>query len=55
VGLTYVAVASDGHSASSEFHFHGDRAANRRQATDEALRMLIAEARGMAQAAIKSA
>jgi CDP-diacylglycerol--glycerol-3-phosphate 3-phosphatidyltransferase len=54
VGLTYVAVASEGHTASTEFHFEGDREANRRQATAEALRMLVAEARN-APLAIKSA
>jgi CDP-diacylglycerol--glycerol-3-phosphate 3-phosphatidyltransferase len=45
VGLTYVAVASEGRTSSREFRFNGDRLSNRRQATTEALRMLIAEAR----------
>lgn len=47
VGLTYVAVASDGHVASREFIFAGDRASIRRQAATEALRMLVAEARSV--------
>ena len=45
VGLTYIAVASDGHVAAREFKFDGDRASIRRQAAAEALRMLIAEVR----------
>ena len=45
VGLTYIAVAADGHVASREFRFEGDRASIRRQAAAEALRMLIAEIR----------
>jgi nicotinamide-nucleotide amidase len=45
VGLTYIAVASDGHMASREFTFAGDRASIRRQAATEALRMLVAEVR----------
>jgi nicotinamide-nucleotide amidase len=55
VGLTYIAVASEGHIASSQFRFNGDRGSNRRQATDEALRMLIAEARGLGRTQVKSA
>jgi nicotinamide-nucleotide amidase len=51
VGLTYVAIASDAHVASREFVFEGDRAAIRRQAATEALRMLVAEARSVAKAA----
>ena len=47
VGLTYIAVASDGHVASREFKFEGDRASIRRQAAAEALRMLIAEVRSL--------
>jgi PncC family amidohydrolase len=47
IGLTYVAVASDGHVASREFIFAGDRASIRRQAATEALRMLVAEARSV--------
>jgi nicotinamide-nucleotide amidase len=47
VGLTYIAVASDGHVASREFKFDGDRASIRRQAAAEALRMLIGEVRGL--------
>jgi CDP-diacylglycerol---glycerol-3-phosphate 3-phosphatidyltransferase len=47
VGLTYIAVASDGHVASRGFTFTGDRASIRRQAATEALRMLVAEARSV--------
>jgi CDP-diacylglycerol--glycerol-3-phosphate 3-phosphatidyltransferase len=47
VGLTYIAVASDGHVGSREFTFTGDRASIRRQAATEALRMLVAEARSV--------
>lgn len=47
VGLTYIAVASDGHVSSRKFTFSGDRGSIRRQATTEALRMLIAEARSV--------
>jgi len=55
VGLTYVAVASAERTSSSEFNFHGDRESNRRQATAEALRMLLTEARSIKGAQIKSA
>jgi PncC family amidohydrolase len=55
VGLTYVAVASADRTSSSEFHFTGDRESNRRQATTEALRMLLAEARNVEGARVKSA
>ena len=56
VGLTYVAVASEGHVASREFTFSGDRASIRRQAATEALRMLVAEVRRIRQAgAVKPA
>src|SRR5207237_8242495 len=51
VGLTYIAVAVETRTSSREFKFTGDRASNRRQAADEALRMLIAEVRGMGRAA----
>src|SRR5438034_744932 len=51
VGLTYIAVAGETRTSSREFKFTGDRASNRRQAADEALRMLIAEARSIRQAA----
>ena len=54
VGLTYIAVASDGHVASSEFTFTGDRGSIRRQAATEALRMLIAAARSLAARAGRS-
>jgi CDP-diacylglycerol--glycerol-3-phosphate 3-phosphatidyltransferase len=56
VGLTYIAVASEGNTSSREFKFTGDRASNRRQAANEALRMVIAEARSIgAKAARKTA
>jgi len=51
VGLTYVAVASETRTSSREFKFTGDRASNRRQAANEALRMLIAEVRSIRPAA----
>ncbi len=47
VGLTYIAVASDGRVASREFKFEGDRASIRRQAAAEAIRMLVAEVRAL--------
>ncbi len=50
VGLTYIAVAGEMRTSSREFKFTGDRTSNRRQAADEALRMLIAEARRIGQA-----
>jgi nicotinamide-nucleotide amidase len=55
VGLTYVAVASRERTSSSEFRFTGDRQSNRRQATAEALRMLIAEARSVGATEVKPA
>jgi nicotinamide-nucleotide amidase len=55
VGLTYVSVASEGRVSSREFTFSGDRASIRRQAATEALRMLVAEARSLTQARVKSA
>ena len=56
VGLTYIAVASEGGTSSSEFRFTGDRLSNRRQATEHALRMLIAAVRGIgARPGVKSA
>ena len=45
VGLTYIAVASEGRVLAHEYNFKGDRVSNRRQAAAEALRLLIAEAR----------
>jgi CDP-diacylglycerol--glycerol-3-phosphate 3-phosphatidyltransferase len=45
VGLTYIAVATPRGTTCSEYSFKGDRWANRRQAADEALRLLIAAAR----------
>ena len=50
IGLTYIAVASGSGTSSREFRFTGDRASNRRQAANEAVRMLIAAARSMTQA-----
>jgi CDP-diacylglycerol--glycerol-3-phosphate 3-phosphatidyltransferase len=47
VGLTYIAVASEGRVSSREFTFAGDRASIRRQAATEALRMLVADARSL--------
>ena len=44
VGLTYIAVATSHGTTCSEYTFNGDRWANRRQAADEALRLLIAAA-----------
>jgi CDP-diacylglycerol--glycerol-3-phosphate 3-phosphatidyltransferase len=56
VGLTYIAVASEGNTSSREFKFTGDRIANRRQAATEALRMVIAEARRISsRAGVKTA
>lgn len=55
IGLTYVAVASDGRTSSKEFKFTGDRVSNRRQAATEALKMLIAEARSVARPPVKTA
>jgi nicotinamide-nucleotide amidase len=45
VGLTYIAVATARGTNCSEYRFNGDRWANRRQAADEALRLLIQAAR----------
>ena len=47
VGLTYIAVASEGHVTSREFTFSGDRSSIRRQAATEALRLLVEEVRGV--------
>ncbi len=48
VGLTYIAVATALGTTCSEYMFNGDRWANRRQAADKALRLLIAAARSNA-------
>jgi CDP-diacylglycerol--glycerol-3-phosphate 3-phosphatidyltransferase len=48
VGLTYIAVATARGATCSEYRFKGDRWANRRQAADEALRLLIEAARSSA-------
>ncbi|HKC19687.1 MAG TPA: CDP-diacylglycerol--glycerol-3-phosphate 3-phosphatidyltransferase [Candidatus Dormibacteraeota bacterium] len=55
IGLTYIAVASDAGAFAREFTFSGDRAAIRRHAAEEALRLLIAEARRAARSKMKSA
>jgi CDP-diacylglycerol--glycerol-3-phosphate 3-phosphatidyltransferase len=41
VGLTYIAVASARGTTCNEYRFKGDRWSNRREAADEALRLLI--------------
>jgi len=48
VGLTYIAIATPRGTTGAEYTFKGDRWANRRQAADEALRLLIAAARSNA-------
>jgi len=45
VGLTYIAVASSRGTTCNEYRFKGDRWSNRREAADEALRLLIDAAR----------
>jgi nicotinamide-nucleotide amidase len=45
VGLTYIAVASARGTTCNEYRFKGDRWGNRREAADEALRLLIERAR----------
>lgn len=55
VGLTYIAVASRRGTASREFRFSGDRTSNRREAATQALRMVIDEAKAVAQASVKTA
>jgi nicotinamide-nucleotide amidase len=45
VGLTYIAVATEQGSSCNEYLFTGDRWSNRRQAADEALRLLVEAAR----------
>ena len=57
VGLTYIAVATPARTWSTQFTFHGDRWANRRQAAVEALKMLTEAARSVAanQGSAKSA
>ena len=45
VGLTYIAIATPRGSNSHEYRFNGDRWSNRRQAADEALRLLLEAAR----------
>jgi CDP-diacylglycerol--glycerol-3-phosphate 3-phosphatidyltransferase len=52
VGLTYVAVASPGGVTSHEYHFTGDRWANRKQAAGEALRLLIESVRSLGSAGV---
>jgi len=48
VGLTYIAIATERGSSSNEYLFTGDRWSNRRQAADEALRLLVEAARANA-------
>lgn len=48
VGLTYIAIASEAGRRCEKFNFTGDRWSNRRQATAEALRMLIEEVHAVA-------
>jgi CDP-diacylglycerol--glycerol-3-phosphate 3-phosphatidyltransferase len=55
VGLTYVGVATPGGVSSQRFDFRGDRWANRRQAADEALRLLLEAARSLQEGRVKSA
>ena len=55
VGRTYIAVASERNVVSRKFEFTGDRAAVRRQAAEEAIRMLIQEARSLASAKVRLA
>jgi CDP-diacylglycerol--glycerol-3-phosphate 3-phosphatidyltransferase len=45
VGLTYIAIATPRGSTCQEYTFKGDRWSNRRQAADQALRLLIETAR----------
>ena len=45
VGLTYIAISGGSGVAAHEYRFSGDRWANRRQAADEALRLLTDAAR----------
>jgi nicotinamide-nucleotide amidase len=48
VGLTYIAVAAPRGTTCTEYRFKGDRWANRREAADEALRLLLEAARSTA-------
>jgi nicotinamide-nucleotide amidase len=48
VGLTYIAIATEHGSSCNEYLFTGDRWSNRRQAADEALRLLVEAARANA-------
>ena len=48
VGLTYIAIATEHGSGCNEYMFTGDRWSNRRQAADEALRLLVKAARANA-------
>jgi CDP-diacylglycerol--glycerol-3-phosphate 3-phosphatidyltransferase len=45
IGLTYIGVATEHGSSCNEYLFTGDRWSNRRQAADEALRLLVEAAR----------
>lgn len=55
VGLTYIGVASDERAVAREFTFKGDRTTIRRQAAEEALRLLITEARSVGRADARTA
>jgi nicotinamide-nucleotide amidase len=55
VGLTYVGVASARGTFAREFRFTGDRASNRRQTVTQALRMVIEEAKAVAESPVKTA
>ncbi len=55
VGLTYIAVASRRGTSSREFRFGGDRTSNRREAATQAMRMVIDEARAVAEGSAKTA
>jgi len=48
VGLTYIAIVSDWGKRCEEYMFTGDRWSNRRQATTQALELLLEEARAAA-------
>jgi CDP-diacylglycerol--glycerol-3-phosphate 3-phosphatidyltransferase len=55
VGLTFIGVATPDGVSSQEFSFKGDRWSNRRQAADEALRLLLEAARALPAGRVKSA
>jgi CDP-diacylglycerol--glycerol-3-phosphate 3-phosphatidyltransferase len=56
IGLTYIGIASDAGATSHEYHFSGDRWSNRRQAAEEALRLLAGAVQSLSPAGeVKSA